>query len=126
MATGSECPDLVRWGDLLDGRLPEPVANSLSSHLEACPGCQRTLDRLTAGEASWVEAARVLEQGPRPALRQAMEQLKAKGEAGLDTDGPTTGTSPTLPFLRPPVHPDHLGSLGPYEVLGVVGRGGMG
>jgi eukaryotic-like serine/threonine-protein kinase len=124
MPAAGECPDPVRWGDLLDSRLPEPVASSLSSHLEGCPGCQSTLDRLTAGEPTWADAARVLEERPRPALRQAMEQLKAEGEAGLDTAGPTTIA--TLPFLKPSTEPGHLGRLGPYEVLSVIGRGGMG
>ena len=124
MPTGSDCPEPGRWGDLLDSRLPEPVADSLCSHLEGCPGCQSTLERLTAGEPTWVEAARVLEQRPRPALRQAMEQLKAEGDAGLNTPGPSTLA--TLPFLRPSALPEHLGKLGSYEVLSVIGRGGMG
>jgi hypothetical protein len=122
----SKCPDSVRWNDLLDSRLPEPEASSLSTHLEGCAGCQSTLDGLTAGEASWVEAARVLEEPRRPALHQAMEQLKAVGEAALETAGPTTISHATLPFLRPSGEPGHLGRLGSYEVLGVIGRGGMG
>jgi hypothetical protein len=124
-ATG-ECPDPIRWDDLLDSRLPEPVAANLSEHLERCAGCQSTLERLTAGEAGWPEAVRVLEQRSRPALRQAMEQLKAGGEAGLDTAGPAMIGTETLPFLRPSGNPEHLGRLGSYDVLGVIGRGGMG
>src|SRR5688572_25968551 len=30
------------------------------------------------------------------------------------------------PFLAPPQRPDELGRLGPYRVLGAIGRGGMG
>ena len=126
MPTASPCPDPVRWGDLLDSRLTEPVASTLTSHLEDCPGCQRTLDRLTAGEPDWVEAARTLDRRPRPELRRAMEQLKAEGETGLGTAGSSTFVNEPLPFLRPSVNPEHLGRLGPYEVLGVIGRGGMG
>src|SRR4051794_5821238 len=126
MRTASPCPDPNRWGDLLDRRLPEPVADALSSHLECCPGCQTTVEQLTAGEASWVEAGRVLDERPRPELRRAMDRLKAEGEAGQDTAvGAGPGTD-TLPFLRPSADPEHLGRLGPYEVLGVIGRGGMG
>jgi Protein kinase domain len=120
------CPDPARWSDLLDRRLPESVADTLCSHLETCPGCQSTLERLTAGEATWADTARILEQRPGPALRQAIERLKAEGEVGLDTDGPATSGAATLPFLRPSANPEHLGQLGPYEVLGVLGRGGMG
>jgi serine/threonine protein kinase len=124
MSTASKCPDPVRWGDLLDNRLPEPVASTLVSHLEGCAGCQSTLERLTAGEPTWVDAARAFDERPRPALRRAMDQLKAEGEIGQDTAGPTTIA--TLPFLRPSAIAGHLGRLGSYEVLGVIGRGGMG
>jgi hypothetical protein len=120
------CPDPGRWGELLDGRLPEPAAGALSAHLEACPACQGLLERLTAGEAGWAEAARALDERPRPALRQAIERLKAETEVGLDTAGPDPTGTPTLPFLRPSADPEHLGRLGLYEVLGVIGRGGMG
>src|SRR5687768_13336963 len=121
MPAGNTCPEPVRWGDLLASRLPEPVASSLSSHPQACAGSQSTLDRLTAGEPTWIEAARALDQRPRPALRRAMEELKAEGEAGLDTAGPSTLVNEPLPFLRPPVNPDELGRLGPYEVQSVIG-----
>src|SRR5262245_32206263 len=124
MSTASKCPDPDRWGDLLDSRLPEPVASSLSSHLEGCAGCQSTLERMTAGELTWVDAARALEEPPGPALRRAMEHLKAEGETGLNAAGPTTIA--TLPFLRPSDKPGQLGRLGSYEVLSVIGRGGMG
>lgn len=126
MSTVSPCPDPVRWADLLDGRLPGAVANALSSHLELCAGCQCTLERMTLGEPTWREAARVLDERPRPALRQAMERLKAEGEAALDTVVPSTVRTTSLPFLRPSVNPEHLGQLGPYAVLAVIGRGGMG
>jgi serine/threonine-protein kinase len=126
MPTVSPCPDIGRWGDLLDSRLQEPVAAELNSHLESCPGCQQTLDQLTAGEARWAEDARELAHRPRPALKQAIERLKAETEVGLDTAGPATPGEPTLPFLRPPIDPANIGRIGQYEVAKVLGRGGMG
>src|SRR5262245_4115207 len=126
MNTPSKCPDPVRWHELLDSRLAEPEAADLSVHLESCADCQSRLDRLTAGEANWTDAPRTLEQRVRPALRRAMEQLKAQGQAALDTAGPTTIPNAAVPFLSPSDNPRHLGRLGSYEVLAVIGRGGMG
>jgi serine/threonine protein kinase len=40
--------------------------------------------------------------------------------------GDTTPPDDSLDFLAPPLKPDSLGRLGHYEVLEVVGRGGMG
>jgi serine/threonine protein kinase len=127
MNTHSKCPDSVRWNELLDSGMPEAEAAWLSKHLDRCADCQSTLEQLTAGEASWAEAAaQVREESPRPELRRAMEQLKASGEAGLETVAPTAVGDATLPFLRASKNPEQLGRLGAYEVLEVIGRGGMG
>src|SRR4051794_19874235 len=78
--------------------------------------------------------------------RPAVEQLAAQGgpsrepgsgvaqQAARTPDvlpGPTQAEPPheeeeCLDFLRPPERPDSLGRLGHYEVLELVGRGGMG
>ncbi len=39
---------------------------------------------------------------------------------------PASSTPSKFAFLDPPVEPGDLGSLGPYRVIGELGRGGMG
>src|SRR4051812_17579872 len=94
------CPDSGSWNALLDGRLTDPELGRMTAHLEECAACQQMLERLTVGEANWPEAARALEQRPKPALRQAMARLKAEGEAGLETLSLATVGDVSLSFLR--------------------------
>src|SRR5262245_36309401 len=127
MNTQDKCPNSILWKELLDSGMPDADAAWLSKHLERCADCQSTLEQLTAGEPGWVAAAaQVRAHSPRPELRRAMEQLKAAGEAGLETVAPTAVGDATLPFLRASKNPEQLGRLGAYEVLEVIGRGGMG
>jgi hypothetical protein len=61
-----------------------------------------------------------------PALAAVMAQLqKPSGDGGVSI-AVAGDEGPTLPPLAPPAQPGNLGRLGSYEVLSVVGRGGMG
>jgi hypothetical protein len=117
------CPDPARWQELLAGRLPDAEQSALGGHLETCGRCQQTLEGLAAGRADWGAAAEHLRGGPtgeEPALRRALADLVAEA-------GPADpGVEPSLDFLAPPEKPGQLGRLGHYEVLEVLGRGGMG
>jgi serine/threonine-protein kinase len=94
-------------------------------HLESCPACQEALERLTAGEAEWQALGQPPSQ-PAPALRRAMDNLLSDGNTTCSTVGQHTLGPPDLSFLKPSPDPANLGRLGDYEILGVVGRGGMG
>jgi WD40 repeat protein/serine/threonine protein kinase len=123
------CPETARLPELLKGSLPETEQARLADHVETCACCQRQLDELTAAAALSPEAARRLAReraAPESALRRALDELREdSGKEAIPTR-PPEGEGPTLDFLAPPRKEGEIGWLGPYEVLEVLGQGGMG
>src|SRR5260370_5065342 len=110
MSRRATCPDAGWWQELLEGRLSTKEQAGLNSHLESCADCQQELERLTAGDAGWPEAARALGQSPGPTappLRRLIDELEgARSEATVPAV-PLAAGAPALTFLRPPTKPRH-------------------
>jgi eukaryotic-like serine/threonine-protein kinase len=129
MAHSTSCPDSAELKELLDGTLPEKEQAELNSHLETCPFCQHSLEGLVAGKESWSGAAQQLsqnEQRPEAGLERVMEEIKNEGQSRQTEADSPPGDEIPLDFLSPPENPEHLGRLGHYDVVEVIGRGGMG
>jgi serine/threonine-protein kinase len=115
------CPDISWWRELLDGGLSEREHEGLVRHLDACTTCRRTVEELAAESGAWPSAARHLGGPARadPVLRRLMDDLKASGTQPAPA-------AANLPVLGPPRRPGDLGTLAAYDVIAVIGRGGMG
>lgn len=104
----------IRANDLecfLANTLPKQRAIEIELHLDSCSDCCQSLCQ-TAGNKDWwhdVEAAMQESREPMFTIQ------RSSGEYQL-----------LLGLLGPTDDPDKLGRIGPYEVIGIIGRGGMG
>ncbi len=99
-------PDRLRL--LSEGHLDPAELMELEAHLRDCSACQAALDRL-AGCDRWLGVMR-----------------HYLGEEATRGPEPSPAPDGRLDFLAPSDWPDSLGRLGPYEVKGLLGQGGMG
>ncbi len=123
------CPDAARLKGLLDGVLASGVETQLTNHLSVCGRCQRTLESLTLGIA--VDVERQLQVGSDAqslpdGLQQVIQRLKDQTPAPEAGEEVNWNEEILLRSLAPSQTPGHLGRLGSYEVVEVIGRGGFG
>jgi serine/threonine protein kinase len=139
MTALSPCPAPDRLRTLIDGAIAESERSELVRHLDDCEACQQALERLAAGESPFAATARQLAEASRSAgpeepsiLRRLVARLHApggdptgeiRGESGSEAEAQPDAW---LGFLGPPSRPGALGSLAQYEVLELIGQGGMG
>jgi WD40 repeat protein len=133
----STCLQPEELQDLVAGRAPATEQTNLVAHLDGCPTCQERLDRLSGGgelgpALLHVDRRPASDSAYWPALAQLQRDVafaNAPTRAELATEGVGVlehGEEVALDFLSPPDNPGQLGKLDHFDVVGVIGRGGMG
>ena len=112
---GSAC-DPQRIADLFEGQLSDADEVILEQHLSDCADCRQRLH--DAGSDSFVDKAhRFLSNDDRsPAIANDLSVSNSSDSL----------IQQILSQLAPSDDPEMLGRIGPYEVRGVIGAGGMG
>ena len=106
-----ECsPQLLQLA--VTGSLDAEQEAQVALHIETCSDCAAVLERMAGSAELQTETAQFL----RP---------DEFGERSLDA-APISVSDFVVEYLRPSSEPGTLGRIGSYEVLDVVGRGGMG
>src|SRR5262245_15739026 len=125
----STCPAPETLKLLLEGAASDAQQAELTRHLEACPACREALDRLATHGDSLSGLARGLAATgtlPEPGLERLLQQTAAPTPDPEETQAETRTADEDLNFLGPPTRAENLGRLDHYEILSLVGKGGMG
>src|SRR4051812_25132847 len=133
----STCPNPDVLRGMLDSSLPEPVQRDVVAHLDECSSCQVKLEEIAAAGSSIREVARRANDSTPPedtsafwpALRRVEHEIHNPVEALAVTrsdPGESVRSAPQFDFLDPPADPAHLGQIDRFQMVELVGRGGMG
>ncbi len=134
-AITNECPPQAELEKLLRGRCTEARNATICDHVGACSACQKRLDRLAGSASDLAGNLRecVCEEPPKnsaywTALKSSEEELSHTVVFPVNgsDDTPAPEGDLGLDFLQPPEVPGQLGKLAQFEVIRVLGRGGMG
>lgn len=131
MVIQAACPDPEAIRDLLNGSLSETEQAELSSHFDLCPTCQKTFDSEATGPRFLGDVARLCSdadwQQNTPTLDRLLRDIPQQLSDAADEASVTSwSTEAVADFLDASENADHIGRLGTYEIVEVIGRGGMG
>ena len=127
--TTSACPDRTAWKALLRGQISSDEEQRLQQHLDRCPQCQKALE-MSAGSTTFLVDLAAKLQRTHSELSPELANLldTANGDEAevtqIDDRQPFVVKPTTL--LTPSQQPHVLGMIDTFEVLEVLGQGGMG
>jgi serine/threonine protein kinase len=140
----NECPQTEDLRQLLGNQLDSKVQEACTQHLDHCSGCQQKLEEIaTEGPKLSAVVERLSDSQPLPtsaywpalreidrAIAQVAGQSTPRTGVAVATPADTTSRQrkkeASLDFLDPPTDPSYLGRLAHFDVMRVLGRGGMG
>ena len=102
----------------LRSELDDDREREFASHLNHCAICREQIESDDASKALWHEAQMFLTESRLSSRFTSVDRFDLIEREPL--------IQSVLGMLGPTDDPDMLGRIGPYEVLGVVGSGGMG
>ncbi len=119
MNLSTECLEASRVDSLLQGILTPEEYQAAQIHLEQCETCRARIESAIGPEQWWSDVQSAL-------LDSRTARSSQSHPSWPDDDPSSASTAKLLDLLGPTDDPNMLGRIGPYEVIGLLGQGGMG
>lgn len=112
------CP-MDQLQNYVDDSLSQAESESLIEHLDSCAECRDRISSLAGSAQDWAVAKEALSTSQRSATKLA-------SESPVSSHGGRFDASLILRTIAPSDDPRSAGRIGPFEITGIVGTGGMG
>jgi serine/threonine protein kinase len=119
MKLSTECLEASQVDSLLQGNLTPEEYESAQDHLELCETCRARVEATIGPEQWWSDVQSVL-------LNSRTGAFSQRNAFSSDAEPNEPSTAKLLDLLGPTDDPNMLGRIGPYEIIGLLGQGGMG
>ena len=129
MAALTNCPPPEELQQLLDGSLPTERQGEYTRHMDSCECCQAKLEQLATDGTNLSRVVAHLDAAEPVATSAYWPALQALDANFQETFVPRRTArkrEASLEFLQPATDPAYLGRLAQFDVMRVIGRGGMG
>jgi len=130
--TTTGCPPTEELRQLIDGTLSGERQVECTEHMDSCQCCQSRLEEIACDGSNMSKVVQHINQDEPMATSAYWPALQALGAGGLShtVAAPSSATGRRgnlqLTFLEPPSDAAYLGRLAHFDVMRVLGRGGMG
>ncbi len=130
MNLSTECLEASQVDSLLLGNLTPKEYEAAQDHLERCKTCRSRVEATIGPEQWWSDVQSVLRSNASLQVAASLRDAEDFRVEEIDVDAASLGetrlSESVLDLLGPTDDPNMLGRIGPYEIIGLLGQGGMG
>lgn len=111
--------------EFLAGQMLPEAELAYERHIQSCPVCRQALERTAGSAVDWEYARELIASRDEPTPSSQCDET-ARYDHARRQDRLAAVATLVAPYLAPSDDPAMIGRIGSYEVVGVIGRGGMG
>ena len=129
MSAESNCPAQEELRQLLDGSLSTDRQVACTTHMDSCTCCQERLETIATDGADLPKLVERIDQSEplaTSAYWPALKALDSNANTAATLAAPARSRELSLEFLRPASDSVYLGRIDQFDIMRVLGRGGMG